>query len=144
MRLRTGICVLSLIVLTSVVGCPDPRTTNQGGGSLLTVASKLASNVQDPPIGQLNPDEWQVLADNIPNLIQMLSITTPDGTTIPTVVLTDQQAQDIVDFLSTYEINSVSDLATLIEQASTGEVQVDIPQSLIDLAQSLWPQPTAS
>jgi len=140
MSMRMGICALSLIVLTSVAGCPDPRTSNQGGGSILTVAAKLTSNVQDPPIGELNPDEWQILADNIPYLMQLLGITPPEGTTIPTIVLTDQQAQDIVDFLDTYEVTNASDLATLIDQVASGELEVEIPTSLIELAESLGAQ----
>ena len=79
------ICVLSGMVLTLCVGCPDTRTSNQGGGTVLTVAAKLQSNPSDPPIGELNADEWQIVADNLPLLAQMLGYPLPENLVLPTL-----------------------------------------------------------
>jgi len=133
---RSGMCVVSLMVLTLVVGCPDARTSNQGGGSIFTIAAKLMSDISNPPIGDLNADEWQIVVDQAATLIDMLGITLPDGFTMPDVELTDEEAQAIVDFLDMYDVTSVSDLETLIPQIESGEITV--PDVLVALGESLF------
>jgi len=130
---RIGICVLSAIVLIAVVGCPDTRTSNQGGGSIITVAAKLMTNPSDPPIGDLNPDELQVLADNMTTLAGMAGITLPEGVTIPS--LTDDEASAIEDFLEANGVNNLSDLQSLASAIEAGTI--DVPDSLMSLAAAL-------
>lgn len=127
---RMGLCVLSAIVLVAVVGCPDSRTSNQGGGSIITVGAKLASNPSDPPIGDLNPDELQVLADNMESLASMAGITLPEGATIPS--LTDEEAAEIEAFLDANGVNNISDLESLAAAIEAGTI--DVPESLMSLA----------
>jgi len=130
---RIGLCVLSAIVLLAVAGCPDPRTTNQGGGSLLTVADKLASNLSDPPIGDLNPDELQILTDNLTMLAGQFGVSLPEGVTIPS--LTDEQAQAIEDFLDDNGVTYLSDLENLSASIESGEIE--LPDALRELAEAM-------
>ncbi len=130
---RMGLCVLSAVVLIAVVGCPDPRTTNQGGGSLLTVAAKLMSNSSDPPIGDLNPDELQILTDNLTTLAGQFGYSLPEGVTISS--LTDEQAQAIEDFLDDNGVTYLSDLQNLASSIESGEIE--LPAVLQDLAEAM-------
>jgi hypothetical protein len=130
---RMGLCVLAAVVLIAVVGCPDPRTTNQGGGSLLTVAAKLMSNPSDPPIGDLNPDEMQILTDNLAMLAGQFGYSLPEGVTISS--LTDEQAQAIADFLDDNGVTYLSDLQNLASSIESGEIE--LPAALQDLAEAM-------
>ncbi len=130
---RMGLCVLAAVVLIAVVGCPDPRTTNQGGGSLVTVATKLMSNPSDPPIGDLNPDELQILTDNLTTLAGQLGYSLPEGVTISS--LTDEQAQAIEDFLDDNGVTYLSDLENLASSIESGEIE--LPAALQDLAEAM-------
>ena len=130
---RIGLCVLSAIVLTAVVGCPDPRTSNQGGGSLLTVATTLLSNPSDPPIGDLNPDELQILTDNLAMLAGQFGYSLPEGATISS--LTDEEAQAVVDFLDNNGVTYLSDLENLASSVESGEIE--LPDALGELAEAM-------
>ena len=130
---RMGLCVLAAVVLIAVVGCPDPRTTNQGGGSLLTVAAKLMSSPSDPPIGDLNPDELQILTDNLTTLAGQFGYSLPEGVTISS--LTDEQAQAIEDFLDDNGVTYLSELQSLSSSIESGEIE--LPAALQDLAEAM-------
>ncbi len=123
-------CALLLAVIS---GCPAPapeRTNNQGGGSMVTVAAKILSDPGDPPIGQFNADEWQVVADNLTTIAGMIGVPLPAE--VAARDLSDEEAEVIVDFLQANGVANMSDLTALAQQVGSGEVE--LPQTLIDLA----------
>jgi len=130
---RIGLCVLSAVVLILVAGCPGTRTSNQGGGSLVTVVTKLLSDPTCLPIGDLNPDELQILMDNLVILAGQFGYALPEGAVIPS--LTDEQAQAIADFLDDNGIVCLADLENLALSVESGEVEV--PDGLMELADAL-------
>ncbi len=101
----------------------------------VTGAAKLASNPSDPPIGDLTGDEIVALANDLPDLAQMIGMSLPAD--FQTITLTSQQGADIASFLDQYNVNSVSDLQTLAAQIESGEVQTTVPASLQDLVESM-------
>lgn len=130
---RMGFVVLAAMVLTAVVGCPDSRTSNQGGGSLLTVTTTLLSDPSCLPIGELNPDELQILLDNLTLLAGQFGYSLPPDVTIPS--LTDDQAQAVADFLDDNGIVCADDLQNLAANVESGEV--DMPDGLLELLEAL-------
>ena len=90
------------LVLTGTLGClfapvvPE-RTSNQGGGTILTATGKMVGG----QMTQLTPDEVQIVADQI-SLDPQVDLT-----------LDDDQAQAIVDFLAQNNINSFDDFQNL-------------------------------
>ena len=98
--------VLGLVVLVSVGGCPiaslDSRTSNQGGGSLISAVPKLING----EMTSLSPDELQLITDFLiqqnqdPNLILD--------------PMTDDQAQALAWFIEDNQINSLTDVEYLI------------------------------
>lgn len=122
-------CILSVLagafLLTMATGCVgDPRTSNQGGGNLLTAVSKL----MDGQLQKLTPDEWQILGDNLPTLAAEYGID-PGDIQIPS--LTDEQAAAIVDFLIAHNLNTLEEVAMAIQSGAIGED--DIPPELLGL-----------
>lgn len=130
---RFGLVVLSAMVLTAVVGCPDTRTSNQGGGSLITVAITLLSDPNCMPIGNLNADELQILVDNLSLLTWQLGYSLSPNITIPS--LTDEQAQAIADFLDDNGIVCVAELENLAANVESGEVEM--PDGLVEVLEAL-------
>lgn len=125
--------LLTAIGLSLIGGCfADPNTSN-----LLSAGAKLMSNPADPPIGDLTAAEIVAISASLPQLAaQFPQLGIPvDAASFP--VLTQQQAADAAAFLKQYGITTVSQLQQLIIDASEGRIQVEIPQSLLDLAASL-------
>lgn len=125
--------VLFATGLLLTVGCfsADPNMTN-----LLSAGAKLASNPSDPPIGDLTAAELISITANLPELAaQFPQLGIPMGTSFPT--LSEEQAQDAVDFLDTYSIQKVSQFQKLLVDVSEGVVEVTVPESLVDFAESL-------
>ena len=91
------------LVLTGTLGClfapvvPE-RTSNQGGGTILTATGK----VLEEQMTQLTADEVQIVTDQINALNPQVDLT-----------LDDAQAQAIVDFLALNGINSFDDFQNL-------------------------------
>jgi hypothetical protein len=104
-------------VLTGTLGCllapvvPE-RTSNQGGGTILTATGK----VLDGQMTQLTADEVQIVMDQISDLDPQLDLT-----------LDDDQAQAIVDFLAANGIDSLDDFQDL----TPGTIQ--LPQGVAQL-----------
>jgi len=90
-------------VLTGTLGClfapvvPE-RTSNQGGGSILTATGKVFGG----QMTQLTADEVQIATDQINDLNPQVDLT-----------LDDDQAQAIVGFLAQNGINSFDDFQNL-------------------------------
>jgi hypothetical protein len=95
--------LLAGFVLTGTLGClfapvvPE-RTSNQGGGTILTATAKVLGG----QMTELTADEVQIIADQINELDLQVDLT-----------LDDDQAQAVVDFLSEYNIDSLDDFQTL-------------------------------
>ena len=123
-RMLRGVCAVTMMgLLALTTGCPSPRTSNQGGGTIVSTASKLAER----NIGDLTPDEWQIATDNLPTLADLAGI---DITGIEIPPITDEQAQAIVDFLIANNIHTIDDLLAL--DLNTVEIPEEL-QSLVDL-----------
>jgi hypothetical protein len=129
--LRSAIMVLACVALLGSAGCGlgDPRTSNQGGGTLLTAGAKVAGG----NIGTLTADEWQILLDNAPTFApQFATQFNIDVSTINWPVLTDEQAQAVVDFLTANNITTFTQLQQRIE---AGDLVVpDVLLQLFDSA----------
>ena len=119
---RTAMLALTAALLALVAGCPqaDPRTTNQGGGNIITAGGKLATG----NVGDLNPDEWQVVIDNVEAFTELAEADIGD---VEITELSDDEAQAIVDFLDTNGIQTLEDLENLDVS------ELDVPDILADL-----------
>lgn len=117
----------SMGLLLVLAGCPDGgRTSNQGGGSIITAGAKLAGG----NIGDLTPDEFQILCDNAPVLLPQLAPqygVDVNNVEIPT--LSDEDAQLVVDYLGENSIQTLDDLVNAINAGTL----TDPPQALLDL-----------
>lgn len=117
--------VLGTAVLMTTTGCvTDARTSNQGGGSLLTAATKLLAH----RIGDLTADEWQIVGDSAQVLVDQYNIDL-QGYAIPT--LTDEAAAAIVDFL---DVNNIVTVEELVAAYESGAITLDdVPDELVGL-----------
>lgn len=129
--LRTiALLTTGLLLTTGCVGV-DPNVAN-----LLSAGAKLASNPADPPIGDLTAGELVAITASLPELAaQFPQLNIPLGESFPP--LTEQQAQDLVEFLERYNIRTISQLQRLLIDVSEGKVNVEVPESLIQFAASL-------
>lgn len=106
-----------------LTGCPaqDPRTSNQGGGSILSAGAKIAGS----RISTLTPDEIQILGDTVSARSAQIELS-----------ITDQQAADAVQFLVDNKVNSIQDIQRLVEQYQNDPNSIEIPESILDLFES--------
>ncbi|MBN1490984.1 MAG: hypothetical protein JXA69_13790 [Phycisphaerae bacterium] len=124
------VAVLAIVVvLACQSGCApavDPRTSNQGGGNIVTAGSKVAAG----SMAALTPDEIQILADNF----------APEGTP----ALNDEQAAAMQQFLVANDVNTVDDISRLIGQAQTDLSSIELPEGFLELflgfATEVWDQ----
>lgn len=123
-RIRFPVVAAGLIACAVLLtGCPamDPRTSNQGGGNILTAGAKLAAG----RISTLTPDEVQILGDTV-------SANSPQVD----IRITDEQAADAVDFLNRYNVNTIRDIERLVEQSQRDPDSIEIPESILELFES--------
>lgn len=128
--------LVACLLLAGASGCDvlnvfaPPRTTDGGGGNLLSVGLKVASN----QLTTLTQDEMQILSDQVAGII---------ATTNPAVQLpemTNAQADAFIEFLqintvpgsSTAGLNSVQDLAAFAEAAAQNPDLINVPDSLVE------------
>lgn len=125
---QTGRLVLAGAILAAAAGCPtlDPRTSNQGGGSIATAGAKLAGG----KVGALNPDEWQIVTDSAPAIVSQFGIDLGALASLPQ--LSDEQAAAIVALLEENGVNTLDDLERLVQAIAAGSVA--LPDVLLDLA----------
>lgn len=98
------------------------RTSNQGGGSILTAAAKLAGG----QLSSLTPDEIQVATDfAIDNF----------GLEVPS--LEDEQAEAVVTFLNDNNLNSVEDIQALADNPGDVVVSDDVKDAIESLLRGL-------
>ncbi len=99
---RTAVTLILLPTLLLATGCgTDPRTSNQGGGNIITAGSKVASG----ELTSLTPDEIQIIGDQLSNFV-------PDA---PDVELSDEQAEIIDQVLEENDINTIEDAIALTQ-----------------------------
>ncbi|TWT41249.1 hypothetical protein RAS1_39430 [Phycisphaerae bacterium RAS1] len=96
------VAMAAMVSLATIGGCPgsDARTSNQGGGSLLSAGSKVLND----QLSSLNADEVQLATDVI--------LSQPDSVIAP---LSDEQAQAIVNILADNNLNSLDDIQNAID-----------------------------
>ena len=123
MRYRTITLTLAASLLVTVTGCPfgNTRTTNQGGGTVISAAGKVAGG----QMTNLTPDEIQIVSDTISDLSPNVSL-----------FISDDQAAVAVDFLQANDLNSIEDIAAFAEQVADDPSGVVIPDSLMQLVNS--------
>jgi hypothetical protein len=125
MRVRNAAAAAALgLCLSTLTGCPfiDARTSNQGGGNLLSAVDKVVGG----RLASLTPDEVQILGDTASNLNDQVK-----------VFLSDGEAADAVLFLVENELNSFEDIARFADEASQDPDSVQVPESLIKLVENL-------
>lgn len=113
MKLVATAMLMSAVV--TLTGCPvsDARTSNQGGGSLLTAGTKIAAS----NISGLTADEIQILGDTASEF----------NAQVP--ALSDEQADAISEFLVQNDINSVDDIQAIVDDPGS----LVIPDGLEEL-----------
>lgn len=122
---KFGIVTLAAALsLATVGGCPgsDARTSNQGGGSLLSAGSKVLNE----RLSSLTPDEVQIATDII--------LTQPDSLIDP---LTDDQAQAIVNILNDNNLNSLDDIQNAIDNPGNFNISEEDQKILEALGEGL-------
>jgi hypothetical protein len=119
--LRTSAALGGLLLCT---GCPfaDSRTTNQGGGTLVSAVDKIATQ----ELASLTPDEVQLLTDAFTNLQDQV-----------TIDVSDEQAGDAVLFLIEHELNSFEEIQQFVAEAQQNPDAVQVPESLLRLVESI-------
>ncbi len=97
-------------------GCfGDPRTTNQGGGNIISATVKVGTG----QLSNLTPDEIQIVGDNIATFIAGA----------PSVELSDDQAAAISQVLIDNNLNTIQDVTDLVENPG----DVVLPDEFLDL-----------
>ena len=119
--MKKFIAVASTAMLVALTGCLslDPRTSNQGGGSLISAGAKVAGG----SLATLTPDEIQILADEASNL-------SPD---IQIPELTDDQAEVVSEFLQVNNVNTLNDIEQLVENFENDPDSIVIPDEVTEL-----------
>lgn len=111
-----------LLMLTGCLSVPWERTGNQGGSSVVQATTKFLGN----NLGDLNPDDIQVLADLATSIV---------GADIPAV--TDEQAAAVVSFLDANSIGTVQDLQDIVRQAEQDPNSIVIPDNVRQVIQAM-------
>lgn len=113
-------------LLLSLGGCPlsDPRTSNQGGGSIFSAAGKLT----DGALTTLTADEVQIATD----VALALAEDAPDIDP-----LSDSEAAALVTFLKDNGLDSLDDVQTIIENPESVVVSDEVLKALEGLIQGL-------
>ena len=100
-----------------------PRTTNQGGGSLLSAVAKLSEG----QISTWTPDEIQIVGDTVCELDEQTEDT----------ALSDEQASAIGEFLVANEIDTVAQWQDVADRAEEDPDSVVIPDGAEELFDNL-------
>lgn len=128
--------ILAGVILCGSSGCDvlnlfaPPRTTDGGGGNLLTMGLKVVAG----QLTTLTQDEMQILSDQIADVV----VATNPGVQLPE--MTNEQADAFLEFLSintvpgssTPGLNTIQDLQAFSEAASQNPDIVNVPDSLVE------------
>ena len=120
---RTIVLTIAGSLLISVTGCPfgNTRTSNQGGGTIITAAGKIVGG----QMASLTADEIQIISDTISDLSPNVSL-----------FIGDDEAAVAVDFLQANNLNSIEDIAAFAQAAVNNPDSVVIPESLTQFLDS--------
>lgn len=111
------VCVLICAALVFVTGCPQPAPPENA----VTWGVKAARG----QLTETTPREWQAAAEKIDKR-------TPDAE----ISLSDEQAEVIVEFLQTNDLDTLEEVTDLIERAQHDPSvleECEIPDHMIDL-----------
>ena len=116
-----ALCVSGSCLLAGCIGL-NPRTANQGGGTLLTAGAKVVGGT----MATLTADEIQILGEEI----------AARSPRFAGLEITDEQAEAASDFLVANDIDTLAELQALID--NPGGIQIpESVQALIDAASVL-------
>lgn len=126
-NLRTAAIVVATgaasFVLSGCIGLStDSRTSNQGGGDIVTAGLKAAQG----QLSSLTPDEIQAASD--------FAIQQSGADAEP---MTDEQAAAVSSFLKDNSINSVEDFEALAENPENVVVGQDVEEAVESFLQGL-------
>ena len=125
----------AMLGMLLIAGCPAGDSDLL---SLLSAGAKLASNTADPPIGDLTAEELMAISNHLPDLAaQFPNLGIPADQLANAPQLYAETAAAIVEFLDANGVVTVAQLQDLILRVSNGEAEVQIPQSLLDLIESM-------
>jgi len=139
MWLRKPVVVLLSVsvLIAETAGCGvlptikfDPRTSDGGGGSLLSASGKAVAG----QLTEMTQDELQLLADQVTGVVRLLN---PNVNVPP---LTNQQADALLEFLNANSLpgvggnglNSLDELRRFVEAGLADPSIVVVPQSILD------------
>ncbi|MCK4343295.1 MAG: hypothetical protein KAY37_16395 [Phycisphaerae bacterium] len=118
------VCMFGALGLMLLSGClfQEERTNNQGGSNIIQASSKFAND----QLGQLNPDDIQVLAD---------LATSAAGLDLPQV--TDDQAAALIQFLADNDIATQADVQGKLQQAEEDPSSIVISDEVMAVFEAL-------
>ncbi|MBU0638799.1 MAG: hypothetical protein KKB50_08040 [Planctomycetes bacterium] len=122
------VALCGCVALLNLAGCPwaDARTSDGGGGDILSAGSKIIGGTMTG----LNQDEIQIVTDTAISLA---------GAPIPP--LSNEQADAVVDFIRTNQIDSIQDIQNLVTAVQEDPNAVTIPESVLTAfgeGQGIW------
>jgi hypothetical protein len=122
-RAAAGLVVVTglFVAVTGCMGSSDPRTSNQGGGNIITAGVKIATG----EMTALTPDELQILGDLVAS----------QNPAVPT--LDDDTAALLADFIDVNNLNSFDDINNLIAQVQADPESIVIPDGFTELFANL-------
>jgi hypothetical protein len=106
----------SALLLAGCMG--DPRTTNQGGGNLISATTKLF----DQHLNQLTPDEVQIVTDLVSDLVPDVDLE-----------LSDEVAGAVAELLSENNVARFDEVETLVKAIVKSPESISVPAALTTL-----------
>lgn len=116
---RAAFCVLLVSASSLFTGCLglDPRTSNQGGGTLISAGAKVLSG----SMSTLTADEIQIIGDEVASR----------STRFNGLEISDEQAEAASDFLVVNGLNTVAEIQALVANPGSVEIPESV-EALID------------
>lgn len=108
-----GLGIVGVLATVLAGGCPsvDSRTSNQGGGNLITAASKLAAG----DLSTITADEIQIVTD--------FAIDQLDA---PIDAVPDDAAEAVVTFIQDNNLNTIDDIQSLVDNPDQAVVDDNV------------------
>lgn len=119
---RAAILAAGVVILGGCIAAPLTRTGNQGGSNPLQAVNKVLAN----RLGELNPDDVQVLSDLVFELA---------GIDLPPV--DDELAAAVISFLRANRVETLEDLRALIRLAEQDPAAIVIPDDVRRVVEAL-------
>lgn len=116
-RSLSSLAVLGLAVLLSATGC---LSVVQPENEVTWAVKAAMGNLTATTV-----TEWQAVAETIDEAVPEVE-----------VLLTDAQAQAILDFIRLNEIDTLADIQAIIEQALSDPASIQLPDGFLELFSS--------